>query len=360
MNSESNYLFIDLFNGISGDMLISAFVDAGLPPDLIIKEIKNIDILDEVDLKFQKKTHFGLSGTFLKIKENPLKKRKFKDLEDLLNPFPLAKKILKTLAIAEAKIHNINLNDVHFHEIGAIDTIIDCIGVSVGIEYFKIEKCYISEIPVGKGKIKISHGLYPNPAPATIEILKSYKLNFLNTEKELTTPTGAAILKALEAEQIENFSFIPYKIGYGLGAQSFSDRPNCLRIFIGKKFKKIDDYNSKIIEINFNIDDMTGEELGYFIENAMKNNIIDISVIPTITKKNRPGYLITILVNEIDDRILRFIFQNTSTSGIRFCEKKRFILDRYFEGNKKIFKSEKLKIKKWKFEFDKIKGGEKC
>ena len=360
---DENILYIDAFNGISGDILLSAFIDAGFKLDILIDELKKIEIIDEFKLFSEKVTSFGITGTRLKIEENPLKNRNFKDIKNLIDYSGLKEKIknlslkiLENLAFAEAKVHSLNIDNVHFHEIGAIDTIIDVVGVATAINFFNIDEFYCSTIPVGKGEIITSHGIYPNPAPATTELLKDFKVKFLDLNEEITTPTGAAIIKTIGCKQDEKFEIIAEKVGYGFGNLEFNDRPNFSRIFLGKKVEK-SYYNSKVIEINFNVDDMTGEEIGYFIKNAMSKDILDISVIPTITKKNRPGYLITILVNEITDELLKFIFENTTTSGIRFTEKKRFILDRYFDGNKKIFKSEKLKIKKWKLEFDEIDGG---
>ncbi len=353
-------LFIDDFNGISGDILLSCFIDAGFNINILEENLKKIDISSEVKIIPKKINSFGITGTNLNIDQKPLKSRNYKEIRNLIensqlneNIKKISLKILKNLAEAESKIHSIALDEVHFHEIGGVDTIIDAVGVATAVDFFEIKECYISNINVGRGEIKTSHGIYPNPAPATIELLKGYNLKFLDINAEITTPTGAAIIKSLNCKYNNNLTIIPEKIGYGFGKYKFADRPNCSRIIIGEKLEN-QDSNSKIIEINFNIDDMTGEEIGYFIKEIVKKDILDISIIPTLTKKNRPGYLVMILVKELKEDLLKFIFSNTTTSGIRFSEKDRIILDRYYEGNKKIFKSEKLKIKKWKLEFDKI------
>ena len=304
-------LFIDDFNGISGDILLASFIDAGFPLEILKDNLKKINIENEFEIFPEKVNSFGLSGTKIKITEKPLKSRKFIDIKNLIirsnldrSIKDLSLKILLNLAEVEASIHSIDINEVHFHEIGAIDTLIDAIGVASAINFFNIEECYISEIQLGKGKIHISHGTYPNPAPATLELLKGYRIKFLNLEKEITTPTGAAIIKSLNCKQDDNLSIIPEIIGYGFGHYKFDDRPNFSRIIIGICEENLE-FNSKIIEINFNVDDMTGEEIGYFISEIMKQNILDISVISTITKKNRPGYLITILVNDINEKLLK-------------------------------------------------------
>ncbi len=353
-------LYIDDFNGISGDILLSCFIDAGFPIEILNESLKKIDIIQEVKVIPDKINSFGITGTILDIGQKPLKFRNYTDIKNLIENSKLKEKvknisikILKNLAEAESKIHSISLDEVHFHEIGAIDTIVDAVGVAIAVDFFEIEECYISEIHVGKGEIKTSHGIYPNPAPATLALLNEYKIRFLDINAEITTPTGAAIVKSLNCRQLNNISFIAKKVGYGFGKYKFDNRPNCSRILIGEKVENVES-NSKIFEINFNVDDMTGEEIGHFIQEIIKRDILDVSVISTITKKNRPGYLFTILVNELNEELLKFIFSNSTTSGIRFSERERVILDRYFEENKKIFKSKKLNIKKWKIEFDKI------
>ncbi len=361
--------YFDLFSGVSGDMLLSAFIDAGLPVNILKKALQKIINKKEFKLEFTETNSHGINGKQLNIKEYPISFRKYSDIINLLENSDLttkikniSQKIFHILALAEAKIHNIAVDDVHFHEIGAIDTIVDIVGTATAIDFFNIEKVFISEIPVGTGEIQCVHGILPNPAPATAEILKNLKIKKLNINKELTTPTGASILKGLDAIQVDMPVFKINKIGYGFGKTKLLDRGNFLRILIGEINEKTIEPNSYIYEIEFNVDDMTGEQIGFFIEEIFKFNILDIQCISTISKKNRPAYIFKILSESLDKNLVKFIFQFSTTSGIRYSLKKRIILDRFFEhtkinGNllkKKIFTNQLLNIKKEKFEFNDI------
>ena len=357
-------LYIDAFNGISGDMILAGFFDIGFPVNKIYENFNKLKLKEEILIETEDLTSYGLTGKKIKIySDNKIKlKRNYNDLIKIFEESELKENIknislmiLKNLAEAEAKIHNIPINEVHFHEIGCIDTIIDILGFSTAVDYFKIDDFYISTIPVGCGSIKIEHGIYPNPSPCSLELLKGYRLEILNRDFEFTTPTASAIIKSLKFKQEDNIKIIPEKIGYGFGQKEYLEKPNCLRIVLGKPLFSID-FNSKIYEIKFNIDDMTGEEIGFFIEKCMEiDDILDVSVTTRITKKNRPGYIFEILAKNFSENILNYIFSYSTTSGIRVYEVNRIILDRYFEGEKKIFKSKKIGIKKWKLEFSKIK-----
>ncbi len=364
-------VFIDLFSGVSGDMLLSAFIDAGMPLDYINKNIRKVLPEYEFSISSIEQVSFGISGKKIDIIEKPLNKRNYLEIVNLIEKSllnqkikTLSLKILHFLAKAESKIHGIPLEKVHFHEIGAIDTIIDIIGVSSSIDFFNIEDVFISPIPIGEGEINCTHGIYPNPAPATLELLKGFKINKININGELSTPTGVAILKGLNARNSKLPVFEIENIGYGFGKNNLKDRANFLRILIGNLWEDEILNNSYIYEIEFNVDDMTGEEIGFFIREIFKFNIKDIQCISTITKKNRPGYLFKIITDFIGKDLLQFIFEYSSTSGVRFLKKERIILDRIFENKeingkkirKKIFKSSKLEIFKSKFEFDDIEG----
>ncbi len=347
-----NVLYCDLFNGISGDMLLSAFIDAGMPVAVITDNISKVLNKSEFEISTKKITSKGLTGIVIEIDEKPLDDRNFKKIESLIissnlndNIKNTSVTILKKLAEAEAKIHNQRLENVHFHEIGAIDTIIDIVGIASCMDYFRIADVFCSEIPVGSGAVKCSHGEYPNPAPATVELLKNYNIRVFDCNEEIVTPTGAAILSGLNAVQTNYPLFEIDKIGYGFGKKEFENKPNCLRIFIGKKEDKENLINSKVLEIEFNIDDMTGEEIGFFISEISKKEILDIQCINSVTKKNRPSHIIKILTNNVDKNIIKFIFDYTTTGGLRLLYKDRIILNKNVE--EKIVKNEKVKVKKY-------------
>jgi len=316
-------LYIQSFSGVSGDMILAAFLDAGLPLDALVNTLNNVLDHDEFSISFENFLSKGISGKRLKISENHSKDRDFRYIKNSISNSQLNDKIkilslstFNLLAEAEGIVHNIDKDDVHFHEIGGVDTIIDIVGAAFAVDYFCINNIYVSDIVVGTGEIMSCHGVMPNPAPATTILLKDYNLKFLNENFEFTTPTGAAILKGFAAKSTLENSFKIDKIGYGFGSKTLHSRANFLRLFIsGEKPSNISEniINSEILEIEFNIDDMTGEEIGFFIEESKKFDVVDIQCIPSITKKNRPGYIFKILVESLEADILKFIFNFTTT-----------------------------------------------
>lgn len=236
-------VYFDCFSGISGDMTLAALVDAGASVPFINNELKKL-LIEPVQLKFNQTIKKGITAKKLEILLDPnitSKRRNYTDIKKMIELSNLSKnvkdkslKIFKTIGIAEAKIHGIPLEQVHFHEIGAIDSIIDIIGVCLALEDLGVDKIYSSQVPIGAGEIKIEHGIYPNPAPATLEILKCTPIKFTNINHEITTPTGAAIIASLRSP-IDNLpSIIIENIGYGAGTKDLTERPNILRALVGR------------------------------------------------------------------------------------------------------------------------------
>ncbi len=236
-------VYFDCFSGISGDMTLASLVDAGANEIFISNELKKL-LVEPFQLKFNQTIKKGMAAKKLEviIDSNTLPvRRNYIDINKMIETSDLSKsvknrslKIFETIGIAEAKIHDIPLEKVHFHEIGAIDSIIDIIGVCLALEDLEIEEIYSTPIPVGAGKIKIEHGIYPNPSPATLEILKGIPINFSSVNYEMTTPTGAGIIAGLHSTFIDQPSIIIENIGYGAGTKDFLDRPNILRAIVGK------------------------------------------------------------------------------------------------------------------------------
>lgn len=235
-------VYFDCFSGISGDMTLASLIDAGADKNHIENELKKLPI-EPFTLEIYQTMKKGISACKLEIKTDakfPAVRRSFLDILEMIKTSNLNEavkiksiKIFENIALAESKIHNTPLQNVHFHEVGAIDSIIDIIGVCLALEDLKIEEIYSTHIPLGSGKIKIEHGTYPNPSPATLEILKGIPVYFSKINSEMTTPTGASIIASLKT----NFSvpsMIVESIGYGAGTKDFSDHPNILRAIIGK------------------------------------------------------------------------------------------------------------------------------
>ncbi len=242
---EERVLYFDIINGISGDMTIASLLDLGVSKDIFLEEINKISIKDEFDIKINQKNEGGIIGTNVKVITNETHShRNLVDIFEIIDKSNLnnnikenAKKIFMTIGEAEAKVHGTTLEKIHFHEVGAIDSIVDIVGVSILIDLLCIDKIYAKTVPVGSGFVKCDHGIMPVPSPATIEILKNVPVKFNTVEGECTTPTGAAIIKTLSNGFIDTVEFEVKQIGYGVGDKKF-EIPNLLRTVLGIKKKK--------------------------------------------------------------------------------------------------------------------------
>ncbi|SDN61954.1 hypothetical protein SAMN05518871_106158 [Psychrobacillus sp. OK028] len=243
--------------------------------------------------------------------------------------------VFQAIAEAEGKVHGMDPNEVHFHEVGAMDSIIDIIGVCLALESLNVSKVVASPVPTGHGKIMIAHGLYPIPAPATAELLKGVPLADFHVRGELTTPTGAGFLKALASEYGYMPSLTIENIGYGAGKKDF-EHPNVLRAIL---FNNIENQQrEKVVVLECQLDDSTGETLGYVMEKILEQGALDVYFTPVSMKKSRPGILITILTKEEKASILEeLLLRETSTFGVRRSEWSRRILTREFKTIETIY-----------------------
>lgn len=238
-------LYFDIINGISGDMTLATLIDLGVPKDIFLEEIKKLNINEEFEIKIESKNENGIAGTKVEvITKETHSHRHLVDIIDIIDSSELnenvkniAKKIFTVIGEAEAKVHGTTIDKIHFHEVGAIDSIVDIVGSAILIDLLCIDKICANSVPVGSGFIKCDHGMMPVPAPATIEILKDVPIKMNTVKGECTTPTGAAIVKALCHEFVDVLEFEPKQIGYGIGHKKF-EIPNMLRTILGEKKKK--------------------------------------------------------------------------------------------------------------------------
>jgi len=244
----------------------------------------------------------------------------------------IASDIFTKLAISEGKVHHIPPEDVEFHEVGAIDSIIDTVGSAIGFDAFGIERFICSPINIGSGFIHCQHGIFPVPAPATADLLRQATIYSKHVETELVTPTGAAILAAVvnRFELLQGFAI--EKIGYGAGTKQFHDFPNCLRLMLGEERSTGEKPASGgVIVIEANIDDMTPQNFAYVTEKLLTAGALDVFTIPVQMKKGRPGHLFQVLAPpDAADALSRIIFQETTTIGVRRYATDRTTLDREF------------------------------
>lgn len=362
-------LYLDIFSGISGDMFLGAMIDLGVEAKVLETELSKLN-LDGYLINVSRKTKANIDGVKFDVhllpKEGEAKsgssthsnehshshshehshshshshdsdghihERNFDDIKKLINNSSLSEwvkeksvAVFRRVAEAEGKVHGMSPDEVHFHEVGAIDSIIDIIGACIALEFLGKPLVLSAPVVEGTGWVDCAHGRFPVPTAATLEILaaRGVTVNQCDEPHELVTPTGAAIL----AEFAERFELlkgvIPERIGYGLGTRDMNTRPNVLRAVLGKldalaESGTLDWHSDTVAVIETNLDDINAEHLGYFVEAALKDGALDVFYIPIQMKKNRPGVLLTILCNEVDvDRFSEKILRETSAFGVRY------------------------------------------
>jgi pyridinium-3,5-bisthiocarboxylic acid mononucleotide nickel chelatase len=306
-------LYYDCFAGISGDMNLGAMLDMGVDQKYLLKELDNLPI-DSYKIKVYKDKRGGITGTKVDVIVPPQKKassrhtqkkRTFRDITRMIRQSNLSANVKRIsidiftrLARAEGKIHGHKIEDVHFHEVGAIDSIIDIVGAAICLDYLKVDKVISSPIQVGSGIINCSHGTLPVPAPATAEVLQGIPIKTGLVPFEATTPTGAAIIAATAVSFTEKIDFTPLKIGYGLGSKD-SSIPNVLRLFLGEisanDAKADDPETGEAVIIECNIDDMNPEFYDALMERLFAAGAHDVFLTPIIMKKSRPAVMVSVL-----------------------------------------------------------------
>ncbi|MHA1380313.1 MAG: nickel pincer cofactor biosynthesis protein LarC [Candidatus Helarchaeota archaeon] len=369
MVENPNIAIIDCqTTGISGDKFLGALIDMGADVRKITDALSvisnNVNTISDIHLDINTSSFENIRASQIILRFNEqTSHRTGNELLTITNKcldnLSLSEKaklyslsIINTLITAEAKIHNSNPNDVHLHEAGSVDTLVDSIGSAIALEnlnLFKNIKWVTLPVAVGSGNIKFSHGIVSVPAPATLKIISENYIEIIGgpVAGELTTPTGAAILASLKAKSISHFPNIKIKsIGYGSGLKSFSGIPNIMRLIIGYEKAKYSNMD-EIVILETNLDDISGEVLGYTIEKLVsEGNARDVCIIPTITKKNRPGHILKVITDkENENNILKLIMEETGTLGVRKFYCKRYVLVREYKTIEIEFNNKKWKIK---------------
>ncbi|MCK4738805.1 MAG: nickel pincer cofactor biosynthesis protein LarC [Deltaproteobacteria bacterium] len=344
-------LYIDCIAGISGDMFMAALIDLGADLKKIKLELKKIP-LTNYTISTSKERRHAIEGTRFKVKTTEEKHhRTFSNISTLINNSKLTKsvkklstKIFKNLAIAEGKVHGIPAEEVHFHEVGAVDSIVDIVGSAIALESLNFDEIFSSPVQTGSGLVKTMHGIMPIPAPATLEILKGIKIEATEVKKELTTPTGAVILKTIAKSYGSIPNMIVENIGYGIGGWKLKELPNVLRLIQGKEEKK---NSNKILSIETNIDDMTPELAGNLMERLFEEGALDVFFTSIQMKKSRPGLLLTVLLKVEDkEHISEIIFKESTSIGLRFSSHERECLERESKKIKTSFGIVRIKVSK--------------
>ncbi|HMD88872.1 MAG TPA: nickel pincer cofactor biosynthesis protein LarC [Anaerolineaceae bacterium] len=353
-------LYCDCFSGISGDMFLAGLVDAGLPADYLSEQLGRLGLPGFKGVTTGKILKGDIQGTFLKFEldedtqdeheghHHHAHQRNLSDIISIISASDLPPTIhqisidiFKKLAEAEAKVHGKSVEEVHFHEVGAVDSILDIVGAAIGLNFLDIKQVYSSALPLGSGQVQSQHGLLPLPAPATLELLRSVQAPLVPSPatKELVTPTGAAILSTLAKfeQPVMNLKAI------GIGAGGYDlDWPNVLRLMIGEN-----DYSFGLhIEIETNIDDMNPQFYGNIMARLFELGALDVYFTPIMMKKNRPATKLSVIARQEDEiKLTDLLLRETSTLGVRVKQMQRHEAGREIRNISTRFGEAIIKIK---------------
>jgi len=333
--SSMKIAHLDCFSGISGDMMIGALIDAGFPVEDLRKALAGLP-LEGYTLEAAKEERNHLFGTRFKVHvgthHHP--HRRFSDIKDLIRAGNLSPSvrdksmaIFETLAVEEGKIHGCPAQDVHFHEVGAVDSIVDIVGSILGMEFLGIAAVTASPLPLGSGFVETAHGRIPLPAPATVALLKGIPVHDSGLKEELVTPTGAALVKGLARSFGPMPAMVLEQVGYGVGSRNLADRPNLLRLLIGQEEGTSNE--ETIVSLECNLDDTTPEWLGFLMERLFEAGALDVIFLPGYMKKNRPAVQVQVIGKpRHKDQLMGILFAESTTLGVRFQYTQRRILER--------------------------------
>ncbi|MBU1055904.1 MAG: nickel pincer cofactor biosynthesis protein LarC [Proteobacteria bacterium] len=323
--------YFDCFSGISGDMTLAAFIDLGVPVDWLIEHIKNIP-LNDFDLSVSSVSKNGISAKQIEVKIAKFgTSRNYSQILSLLSESSLLAdvkemsiSVFEVIAEAEAMIHACPKALVHFHELGGVDSIVDIVGTALCINYLGITKLYSSKIPMSSGFVNCQHGTIPVPPPAVLSILKDVAVYGVDIKKEIVTPTGAAIVKAL-CQSFGNFpDMLVDKTGYGAGKYDLGHIPNLLRIITGRDNSQKYYEKDVVVQIETCIDDMNPEIFGFLMDRLFDEGVLDVYWSPVYMKKNRPGTKLYVICNYYNkDTVINRILSETTTTGVRYHELQR-------------------------------------
>jgi uncharacterized protein (TIGR00299 family) protein len=397
-------LYYDCFSGISGDMNLGALLDLGIDEKYLIKELSKLS-LTGYEIKVSRDSRKGIEGTKVDVilrehhhshddsevghshghknNNHSHHHRNLKDIEKIIDCSDLSSKVKELsmkmfmkVAEAEAKVHGKPVYEVHFHEVGAVDSIVDIVGAAICLSHLKVDKVMSSSIELGGGFVKCAHGLIPVPAPATVEILKGIPVKLGAVPFETTTPTGAAILAVNVDEFKDDKNFIINKIGYGIGNRD-TEIPNVLRVMLVEEVDKLVINENKLEQVHnveyhnetaqqiieCNIDDMNPELYEAIIDKLFSEGVLDVYLTPIIMKKGRPSIKISVLCEENKaEKMKEVLFKETTTFGVRSFKVNKTMLERKFTKvntrygeitvKEAYYKGEKIKSK---FEYEECK-----
>lgn len=340
-------LYLDATAGIAGDMTVAVLLDLGMPLAYLKDELGKLGLPDGTfDLNQEEVRRGGMVGRHFVVHlshshehhdHGHHQHRHYADIREMIavsslteQAKELAQRIFLRLAEAEAKAHQVAVEQVQFHEVGAVDSIVDIVGTAIGLDWLKVDRVYCSAVPLGGGFVQTAHGRLPVPAPATAELLKGLVVHADCGAGERVTPTGAAILAALAAPRSGMPEMTIIKTGHGAGSRDFTDCPNILRGFLGELSEQAD--HETVLELTCNLDDVTPEQLGYTMEQLFAAGALDVWHASIQMKKQRPGLMLSLLCRpEQTDLMAQLLMKETGSLGVRLQQMQRLVQQRRIE-----------------------------
>jgi uncharacterized protein (TIGR00299 family) protein len=346
-----NILYFDCQAGISGDMTVGALLDLGVPLEHLSAELAKLPLApDSYVLSAIRTERQHVSALKFDVTVNDQHThRHYAGIDAMLADSTLAgpvkekaRRIFRCLAEAEALVHGVAIEDVHFHEVGAVDSIVDIVAAAICLEYLEVEQVYASAVPLGSGFVQTSHGRLPVPAPATVELLCGMAVHGDCGEGERVTPTGAAILAALATSSGTRPDMTLSRVGSGAGGRDYSDCPNILRAFLGTRAVGC---GEEVREVSCNLDDLTPEIIGYVQELLLESGALDVWLTAVQMKKGRPGAVLSFLCAPSDlERLTALVMAETGTLGVRYTSLRRIVQSRRIEERNTQFGPVRFKV----------------
>jgi len=347
-----NILYFDCQAGISGDMTVGALLDLGVPLEYLQSELGKLGLPAGSYLLSTARVERGHVAAlkFEVVVHDHHTHRHYAGIDAMIAasslPEPVreaARTIFRRLAEAESKVHGVPIDEVHFHEVGAVDSIVDIVATAICLDYLKVERIHISALPLGSGFVETAHGRLPVPAPATAELLRGLTTHGRCGEGERVTPTGAAIVAAMAASSGVCPEMLIERIGSGAGSRDFSDCPNILRAFLGEE--QPNESSDEVVEASCNLDDVTPEVIGYVQELLLESGALDVWLVPIQMKKGRPGVLLSFLCPPRDlDRLTVLLMSETGALGVRHRPLRRIVQSRRIEERMTEFGPARFKV----------------
>jgi uncharacterized protein (TIGR00299 family) protein len=346
-------IYFDCYAGISGDMTVGALLDLGAPLEHLQAELARLALPEgsyALSTSHTERRHVGALKFDVVVHDHHTH-RHYAGIDAMIAASALAepvkeksRKIFRCLAEAEAKVHGVPIDQVHFHEVGAIDSIVDVVGTAICLDYLGVEEVYVSPLPLGSGFVETAHGRLPVPAPATAELLQGLPVHGACGEGERVTPTGAAIVAALATGFGKQPAMLLERIGSGAGGKDFPDCPNILRAFLGT-LETGGEADGVVIVAETNIDDSTPEVLGYVMERLLEEGALDVYFTPIQMKKNRPATMLSFLCRpDRLDHLSRLVLTETTAIGLRHYPAARITLERRIEERETSYGPVRFKL----------------